>query len=295
MLQAIVGSSPPAGSGTSAPTCARTKTPVPYVAFTLPGPRRRPRRAPPAGRRSARTGAARPASSDARARRGRRRCRGPRAARPAGRRKLAEPGVEAGRVDPLELGPRGGRGVGGEACAEAVAEERVHRPHPQGASLAGALDLLGVLEQPGELRGGEVGVEGQPARRLDLLLALAEPVEDLLGALVLPDDDRAQRHAGLGIPGEHRLALVVEPAGDDLPGRVGEQLGDGLDDRGEHLLAILLHPPRPGVAVDLVAARLPHRPQPAIEEHRLDPGGALVDAEQQLLGHQAERPGASRG
>ena len=82
-------------------------------------------------------------------------------------------------------------------------------------------DLVRVLEQPGELGGREVGVEGKAARRLHLLLAIGEPIEHLLRALVLPDDDRAQRLARFRVPGEHRLALVVEPGGDHLAGGVG--------------------------------------------------------------------------
>ena len=110
---------------------------------------------------------------------------------------------------------------------------------------------------------------------------LAQPVEHLLRALVLPDDDRRQRRAGLGVPGEHRLALVVEPARDDLArGASSSSSADRLDDRGEHLLAVLLDPAGLRMAVDLVAARLAHGPQPLVEQRRLDAGRALVDAEQ---------------
>src|SRR4029077_12625291 len=82
-----------------------------------------------------------------------------------------------GSVDPLQLGPGGGCGFGGEAGAEPVAEERVHGPHPQPAGIAGLLDVVVVLEKPGELGGGEVGVEGEAAELLDLVLAIRELVE----------------------------------------------------------------------------------------------------------------------
>ena len=83
----------------------------------------------------------------------------------------AQRGIEgAGRVDALQLGPRRGGRVGGEPGSEAVAEERVDRAHPQGAGVARGRHLVGVLEQPGELGGGEVRVVGKPARLLDLLL-----------------------------------------------------------------------------------------------------------------------------
>jgi hypothetical protein len=190
---------------------------------------------------------------------------------------LAQAGVETGPPERVELGARGGRGVGGEARAEPVAEERVDRAHAQGAGVSRPLDALLALEQPGELGGGEVGVEGQPAQLADLVLVLREPVEHLLRALVLPHDDGAERSAGLGVPREHRLALVVEPAGHHVAGRLLEQLGHRFDHRGEHLLAILLDPTRSRMPVRLVAAGFGDRVQALVEQRRLDPGRPLVD------------------
>ena len=169
--------------------------------------------------------------------------------------------------------------MGGEARAEAVAQERVDRAHPKRAGLARPLHRLLVLEQPRQLGRGEVGVERQAAERADLLLRLAHPVEHLLGALVLPDDDRAQRRAGLGIPREHRLALVVEAARHDLVVGGLEQLAHRLHDGLEDLLTVLFHPAGLRVAVHLVAPRLAYRLEPFVEERRLDTGGALVDSE----------------
>ena len=86
--------------------------------------------------------------------------------------------------------------------------------------------------------------------------------------------------AALGVPGQHRLALVVEPAGRHLTGRLGEQLANRLHHRGQHLFCVLLHPARLRVAVDLVAPRLAQRLEPLVEQRGLHAGGPLVDSEQ---------------
>ena len=59
---------------------------------------------------------------------------------------------------------------------------------------------------------------------------------------------------------------MVQAARDDLPRRVREHLGDRLDDHAQHLLAVLLDPPRLRVAVDLVAPRLADGPQALVEQ-----------------------------
>jgi hypothetical protein len=145
------------------------------------------------------------------------------------------------------------------------------------------LDRLLVLEQPRQLGGGEVGVERQAAERANLLLGVAHTVEYLLRALVLPDDDRAERRAGLGVPGEHRLALMVEPARHDLVVGGLEQLADRLHNKLENLLAVLLDPSRSRMAVHLVAPRLAHGLEPLVEQRRLDARRSLIDPEQEHL------------
>ena len=94
-------------------------------------------------------------------------------------------------------------------------------------------------------------------------------------ALVLPDDDGRERLAGLGVPREHRLALVVEPAAGDLAGRVGEQLGDRVDDRVEDLVAVLLDPAGMRVARLLAPAGLAERAQLVVVEDGLDARSCL--------------------
>jgi hypothetical protein len=78
---------------------------------------------------------------------------------------------------------------------------------------------------------------------------------------------------------------MVQSAGHDLAGRVVQQLGDGLDDGLEDLLAVLLVPAGPRVAHPLVAACLAHGAQVLVEERGLHRGRPLVDAQDQSGSH----------
>jgi hypothetical protein len=198
---------------------------------------------------------------------------------------LAQPRVERGRAEGVELRARSGRGVGREAGAEPVAQERVDGAHPEGSGVARPHHALVVPEQPCQLARREVGIERQAAAAADLLLAGGEPSEDLLRALVLPDDDRRERDPTLGVPREDRLALVVEPTRDHFARRVVEQLGHGVDHRAEHLLAVLLDPSGPGMAGRLVAPGLAHGPKALVEQRRLDRRRALVDPQHEPGAH----------
>ena len=142
-------------------------------------------------------------------------------------------------------------------AAEPVGQPGVDVAEPQRAAVARRLHLRHVLEQPRRACEEEkYGSSGRLLRRVISSASRREAVEDRLRALVLPDDDGGERLAGLGVPGEHRLALVVEPAGGDLAGRVREQLGDRVDDRVEDLVAVLLDPAGVGVARLLAPAGL---------------------------------------
>jgi hypothetical protein len=65
---------------------------------------------------------------------------------------------------------------------------------------------------------------------------------------------------------------MVEPAGGDLAVGIAQQLGDCVDDGHQHGLGVLLDPAGAGVAERLLAARLRHRAQVLVVEHRLDGG-----------------------
>ena len=130
--------------------------------------------------------------------------------------------------------------------AEPVAQERVERAEPQPARLPGGLHRVQLLQHPRQLRGGEVGVDRQPAAPRDLLVESRsrQPLEHRRRALVLPHDVRRQRLARVCVPRDHRLALMVETARDDLAGGFGQHLGDGVDGCAQDVLARLLDPAR---------------------------------------------------
>ncbi len=125
-------------------------------------------------------------------------------------------------VDVEEQRPRGVGGVGGvdPAAGQPPDQEGVDGAEAKVAALGPLARALHVVEQPGELGAGEIGIEEQAAAGGDLrLLALAaQRGAGVGGAPVLPDDGAVDRLAGLAVPDHHRLALVGDAdAGDRRP------------------------------------------------------------------------------
>ena len=140
------------------------------------------------------------------------------------------------------------------------------------------------------------GSSGSPLRRrISAASASLSSASTVSRPLVLPDDDRRQRGAGLGVPREHRLALVIEAARDDLARGVGQQLRDDVDDRVEDLERVLLDPARLRVAARRRSgARLRSGRRSLVEERGLDGGRALVDAEDEARVMRRRSPGIAR-
>ena len=89
-------------------------------------------------------------------------------------------------------------------------EPGVDRPEAHAARAARSRRPVDVLEQPLDLRGGEVGVDHEPGalahERLEALRA--QLVAARGGAAVLPDDRVVQRRPAALVPRDDRLALV---------------------------------------------------------------------------------------
>ena len=121
-----------------------------------------------------------------------------------------------------ELGARRGRRVGGEPGAEPIAEERVDRPEPRPSRPRPPWRprrRSRAARRASRRRSTGRAASRWPSGSRSALPVRLEPVQDLLRSLVLPGDDRGQRLAGLGVPGQHGLALVVEAAGRDVRAR----------------------------------------------------------------------------
>ncbi len=135
------------------------------------------------------------------------------------------------------------------AAREIPEHPAVRRSEQQFAALGTLACAAHVLEDPHDLGAGEIGREGQSGDRFEALdpLGAGQPIDDLLGARVLPDDRVVDGLPGRPVPDDGGLTLVGDPDTHDIvAGDVG--LGEGGPDD-------LLH-----VSPDLDADRV--RPSP---------------------------------
>src|SRR5690606_34379799 len=148
---------------------------------------------------------------------------------------------------------------------------------------------LDVVEDPADLRAGEVGGEGQTGLVTEPVLpaVLAELVDDLVRPGVLPDDGVVNGLAGVAVPHHRRLPLVGDADGGDVGDVHAPLLQRPVDDllgAVPDLLRVVLHPA--GLGVDLVVFVLVDRHDLAavVEDHAAGAGRSLVDSGY-VLGH----------
>ncbi len=132
---------------------------------------------------------------------------------------------------------------------------------------------------PGHFGSGEVGVQRQSGEVLQLIFVRGEFLTEPLGPPVLPDDRFGERFPGVRVPGEHRLALIGEPDGDDGFAGLGQGLRPGVEDRPEQFSGVRLDgSPGPVPRAHRSGTGTDHAPLGADHE-RLRPRGALVHGE----------------
>ena len=105
------------------------------------------------------------------------------------------------------------------AGGELVDEPRIDGAELQAAGLGLRLVVLaGVVEQPADLRAGEIGVDEEAGALADLGLeaAQAEILADVGGAAALPDDGVVDGAAGRAVPDNGSLALVGDADGGNV-------------------------------------------------------------------------------
>ena len=170
------------------------------------------------------------------------------------------------------------------SAGELPAQPGVHGSEgevPGRRTVAGTVD---VVQQPRELRAGEVRVDdqaGRPADPVDVA-GVAQLVAVPRGAAVLPHDRVVDRLARAAVPDHDRLALVGDPDARDVARR-GVRRVERLTARGQcrvpDLGRVVLDPAGTGeVLRELAVARSEQRPL-LVHDHAADTGGALVDAQ----------------
>ena len=190
---------------------------------------------------------------------------------------VGEPEVVEQLLIPLsrvEVGEE--RSARGGDVADELTGQVVHHPGVGGRDDARCRH---VPPQPGHLRGGEVRIDDEAGLRRDPLLHSIEFRADAFRPAVLPDNRVRKGLPRLGVPGQHRLALVGER--DDVDGNPG--LGDGLSAGVQygiqHLVGVLLD--TPAIEVGGADGELGNAEHPAltIDDYGLRPGSALINRE----------------
>ena len=201
------------------------------------------------------------------------------------RRHVEEPQqllVPALLVDVEQQGARGVGDIGGmhRAAGQAPEQETVDGAEGQFAALGAGAQAVHAVEQPGDLGGGEIGVEQQAGARPRVGLAAlpAQAVAKRGAAPVLPDDGLVYRRAGGPIPEHRGLALVGDA--DRIDGAVTGQRHQAPR-RGQavapDVLGVVLDPAGPRVVLRQLDLPLPGGPARGVEENAAAAGGALVD------------------
>ena len=194
------------------------------------------------------------------------------------------------RVDVEEQGARGVGGVGGVhlAAGQPPQQKAVDGAEGEFAALGAFARAGDVVEHPGDLGAGEIGVEQQAGLRRDRRLVAfgLQSRADVGGAAVLPDDGAVDGLAGRAVPHHRGLALVGDADGGDVR-RVGagllQRLAAGRRPSRSRCPRARARPSRrPGNAAETPAAR--SRRSSVRDEHDGARGGrALVDG--QYEGH----------
>src|SRR5438270_1657086 len=202
-------------------------------------------------------------------------------------------------VDGGEVQAERARGVADVGGVHPAAGQLPHEPRIDGAE--GQLAARGpparvgdVVEDPRDLRPGEIGVQHQaragPHQRL---VALGpQPVADGGGAAALPDDGAVERRAGRAVPDDRRLALVGDADGGEVvagDARRAQRLPRRALDRRPEVLGIVLHPARPRIVLRhfRVAARA--HGAFGIDDERRRAGRPLVEREHEAGRHRSGR------
>lgn len=192
-------------------------------------------------------------------------------------------------MDVEEQGAGGVRAIGGvhRAAREPKEQEAVDRPEAELPALGPGARARHLVEQPGELRGTEIGVEEEPGLVPDHGLetrrpqALAVPRR----AAVLPDDGLRERPATRPLPEQGRLALVGDPDSRDLAwahSGPGQHLAGRPELGLPEQLRVVLDPARLRIVLGMLLLGHLQQGRVLVEEQGTGAGRTLVEGESQF-------------
>ncbi len=201
----------------------------------------------------------------------------------------AQIGIPLALVDVVEQGARRVGGVGGVdlAAGQPPQQEAVDRAESELAFVGAGAGAGDIVEDPAQLGAGEIGVEDQPGLGADLvLIALRLQLgAEFRGPAILPHDRLVDRFPGRAVPHHHRLALVGDADRLDRAAILFGHLAQGRLRVAPDILDVMLDPAMLGIMLlEFLAGDLA-RHALGVEAHRAGRCGALVDGQQNLLGH----------
>ena len=169
-------------------------------------------------------------------------------------------------------------------------EPRVHRPEQHLAALGALLQAGLRVQQPAQLRAGEVGRQRQAAAFAEAVLAdvAAELAHELVGARVGPVDRVVHRLAGLALPQHRRLALVGDAERDEVGAvelRLVERVLHDLADVAPDLVGVVLDPARARIELVVLLLGDGDDARRAIEDQAARGRRPLVDRRDVVLLH----------
>ena len=191
----------------------------------------------------------------------------------------------------MDVEEQAARGVGGVGRMDAPAGQPPEQEAVDGAdgklARRGALARLGhILQQPGDLGRGEIGIEEEAGQALDhraLALGL-QPAAEIGAAPVLPDDGVVDRLAARPLPHDRGLALIGDADGRHIGGG-GQHLAADGQGRLPDLLRVMLDPAVGREDLRQLALRHGADMAFAVEDDGARAGRALIDRQNAAARH----------
>ncbi len=173
-------------------------------------------------------------------------------------------------------------------------QPRIDGAEQQIPALGAGAQVTIVVQQPTQLRSGEVRRERQTATREQNLVVEfgRDGRQQTRGPVVLPHDRAVRGLAGVAVPHDGGLALVGDAERHDLA-RFDVGVGEGLRDDPAHDLPdlgrVVLDPARPRVVLAVFALRDRDQPAVVVVDDAAGGGRSLVERGDVALGHTSFR------